>query len=340
MTVTELDKNIKENNIASMYLLYGKETYLLENTLKKIKKAFGELKEGLNYIKIDNSNATSIIAELQTPPFGFVKKLILIKDSDLLRKQGKKKNIALSEEIEKLAVFIDENHSTIRDDNLVIFVSDEIDKNSLYKTIEKYGVTCSFDPEKPQDIAKRMKFICSSFNVEIDGPTLAYFIETCGTDLQVLINEIRKLIEYAGNGGQIKKEDIDALCTKKMESVIFDLTDSLGQKNVNMALEVLKNLIYAKEPVQKILITLYNHFKKLYIVKLCEKYREDVLANLDLKANQTFLVSKYKRQAGYFKEEDLRSMVQGLIDVDENYKNGNIDLNVGLETILCTYCSK
>lgn len=36
------------------------------------------------------------------------------------------------------------------------------------------------------------------YQVNIDENTLQYFIETCGTNMQVLINEIRKLIEYEG----------------------------------------------------------------------------------------------------------------------------------------------
>ena len=340
MTINELEKAIKENNLSSIYLLHGKETYLLENNVKKIKKSFGELKEGLNYIKIDDATADRIIVELQTPPFGFEKKLIIVRESELLKKQGKKKNQNIVNDIEKLVNFFEDEFDNIKDQNIIIFINEEADKNALYKEIDKIGVVCSFEPEKPQDIAKRMKFICNSYNVNIDGPTLAYFIESCGTDLQDLINEIRKLIEYTGKDGTVTKEDIDALCIKKFDSVIFDLTDSLGQKNVKLALEVLKNLLYAKEPIQKILITLYNHFKKLYTVKLCEKYKEDVLSNLNLKPNQTFLVSKYRRQAGYFSEEDLRNILRELIDLDESYKIGNSDLNIGLETILCRYCSK
>ena len=39
--------------------------------------------------------------------------------------------------------------------------------------------------------------------------------------MQDLINEIRKLIEFAGENGTIKKQDIDKLCIKKIESVIY-----------------------------------------------------------------------------------------------------------------------
>jgi len=336
----ELERKLKENELSNIYLLYGKETFLLENCLKKIKKNFGELKEGLNYIKIETADASSIIVELQTPPFGFERKLVIVKESDLIKKQGKKKSQAIAEEIDKIVNFLENDFDEIKKQNVIVFICEDADKNSLYKVIDKLGIVCSFDPEKPQDIAKRMKFICNSYEVNIDMPTLMYFIESCGTDLQDLINEIRKLIECVGKGGTIKKEDIDALCIKKFESVIFDLTDSLGQKNVGLAIDVLKNLIYAKEPIQKILITLYNHFKKLYIVKLCEKYKEDVLDNLNLKPNQTFLVSKYKRQAGYFTENELREIVIELIKLDEQYKAGNCDLNIGMEALLCRYCSK
>lgn len=156
--------------------------------------------------------------------------------------------------------------------------------------------------------------------------------------MQELINEIRKQIEYVSEGGKITNKTIDLLCVKKIESIIFELTDNLGKKNIRKALEVLNNLIYNKEPVQKILITLYNHFKKLYIVKLCEKYNQNITESLNLKQNQTFLVSKYKMQAAYFKEQELRNIIQELINLDSNYKTGQIDLNIGLESILCSYC--
>ena len=40
MTVDFLEKELKQNNLQSLYLLYGEEKYLLENAVKKIKKIF------------------------------------------------------------------------------------------------------------------------------------------------------------------------------------------------------------------------------------------------------------------------------------------------------------
>ena len=137
-----------------------------------------------------------------------------------------------------------------------------------------------------------------------------------------------------------EKKDIDMLCIKKLESVIFDLTDSLGKRDIATALEVLKNLIYAKEPLQKIIVTLYNHFKRLYLTAAAMYFNKDVITSLQLKPNQTFLVNKYKTQTRYFKPKELRGLLQDLCDLDYQYKNGLIDLQIGMETVLCKYCGK
>ena len=69
------------------------------------------------------------------------------------------------------------------------------------------------------------------------------------------------------------------------------------------------------------------------------KDNRDLTQVLGLKPNQTFLINKYKMQAKYFKEKELCKILQELIDLDYNYKAGNVDLEIGLESILCAYCS-
>lgn len=341
LLIENLEKELKNEKLQSLYLLYGEEVFLLESSLKKIKNLFGNSIKGINYITIDETNCNELIANIETPSFGYEKKLIIAKNTGLLKKEGKRKNVELSKLKDKVNEYIKENIDILNSSVVLVFVEEEVDnKQELYTTIDKLGVVCKFDYQKPIQIEKRIKVICNSYKVEIDENTIRYFIECCGTNMQDLINEIRKLIEYAGEGGKIQKEDIDKLSIKKLESVIFDLTDSLGKRDIATALEVLKDLVYAKEPLQKILITLYNHFKKLYFVKLSLKYNKDIITSLNLKPNQTFLVNKYKTQAKYFNERELKNILQNLRDLDYQYKNGLIDLQIGLEATLCKYCSQ
>ena len=337
--IEELEKELNNGILKSIYLLYGEELFLLENSLKKIKKLFGECVKGINYIPIDDTNIWEIVSDIETPAFGYEKKLIIARNSGILKKEGKRKNAELEKIRNRLAEYLEANFAMIKESIVLVFIEEDIDnKSKLYKTIEKIGEVCYFEYQKPIQIERRIKAICHGYKVNIADVDIRYFIESCGTNMQELINEIRKLIEYVGENGTIKKEDIDKLCIKKLESVIFDLTDNLGKKETNKALQVLNNLIYAKEPIQKILITLYNHFRKLYLTKIAVKNNQDMITSLNLKPNQTFLVNKYKTQAKYFKEKELKDILQSLRDLDYHYKIGLIDLQIGLESILCRYC--
>ena len=344
MTVDELEKDIKTGKFDCLYLLYGEEEFLLETCVKKIKKAFGELVNGINYIQIDDKNVDGLISDIETPAFGYHKKLIIVRDSNLLKKEThtkkseekKTKKINKTKSLqEKIAEYISNNIEEIRENVQIIFIEKEIGTNELQKTVAKLGTVCGFERLKPIQISKRIKAICTAYKVNIDDKTMHYFIDTCGTNMMTLINEIRKLIEYVGENGKITIEDIDKLSIRELDSVIFDLTDSLGQKDISKALQILNELLYNKEPIQKILITLYNHLKKVYIAILADKYKVNLAEALNLKPNQMFLTTKYKKQATYFKKEKLRKILQELIDLDYKSKQGLIDVNVGLEAILC-----
>mgnify|MGYP002580301935 FL=1 len=336
----QLEKEIKQNNPETIFLLFGEETYLLENSLKRIKKNFGETISGINFVTLYENNVENLIQEIETPAFGYEKKLIIIRDSKIFQRGGKGKSKEKEQTIEKINNYIKENYNDIVKDCVIIFVEESVEKNKLYNTLEKLGTVCNFEALKINQLNAKLSSICRAYKVEIASNDINYLIENSGTNMQDLINEIRKLIEYAGEGGTIKREDIDALCTKQIQAVIFDLTDNLGKKEITKSLQILDNLLYSKEPMQKILITLYNHFKKLYITTIALEENKNIAVSLNLKPNQMFLTTKYKMQAGYFKKEELRNIVQKLIDLDAEYKQGIIDLDIGLRTILCEFCSK
>ena len=327
--ISDLENDLKINNLRGIYVFYGEEKYLQEEYLRKIKKSFGQLHLGINYLLLDENSINSLIDDIQTPAFGYDKKLIIIRNSGLFKKDSK------SPMKEKFKAYVNENIDIIKESCAIIFIEETVHKMDFYKALEKNAVIIEMASLKPPEIKARLKKICMAYKVNVNDDTLNYLLEIAGTNMQDLINEIRKLIEYAGENGEIKKEDIDSLSIKDMQAIIFDLTDYLGAKNTSKALEVLNNLIYNREPVQKIIITLYNHFKKVYLTKLALNSRRDIVETLGLKPNQVFLTSKYRKQAEYFKETELENILKELIELDYDSKNGLIDLELGLKAILC-----
>ena len=85
MTIDNLEKELKAEKLESLYLLYGEELFLLENCLKKIRNLFGECIKGINYILIDEQNVSEIISDIETPSFGYEKKLIIARNTGIFK---------------------------------------------------------------------------------------------------------------------------------------------------------------------------------------------------------------------------------------------------------------
>lgn len=333
----KLEIELNKGNLKSIYLLYGNEKYLIDQILKKIKKQFGELLQGINYVVMDETNVKDLIFNIEVPAFGYDKKLILVRNSGLFKKDGRKKEPTPFQK--EVSTYLQENIDIINEMAVIVFQEEEIDKNEVFEVVGKNGIVCHISELKPIQLIEKLKNVCSLYQVNCEDSTLNYLIETSGTNLQILMNEIRKLIEYAGSGGKITKEAVDLLAVKQIESVIFELTDNLGNKKADKAMEILDHLIYQKEPLQKILVTLYNHFKKLYLCSIAMKLNKDIVTALNLKPNQIFLVNKYKRQVSCFKQDELKQILNQLVEIDDQSKLGLIDINIALRSVLCHYCS-
>ena len=91
LKVEELEKQVNSGVAEGIYLFYGAETFLLEQQVKKMKKVFGELVKGINYIIIDENSIQELIADIETPAFGYPKKLIIAKNTGIFKREGKGK---------------------------------------------------------------------------------------------------------------------------------------------------------------------------------------------------------------------------------------------------------
>lgn len=137
LTIEELEKELKAKKLVSLYLLFGEETFLLESNLKKIKKLFGDTVKGINYILIDEDTVENIIQDIETPAFGYEKKLIIARDTGIFKTGPKKQKESITKLREKLNDYIKENISLINSTCVIVFAESEGGRSSLQNTIDK-----------------------------------------------------------------------------------------------------------------------------------------------------------------------------------------------------------
>ena len=178
LKIEELEKQLQSNIIQNLYLLYGEEQYLIEQCVKKIRLMFGECIKGINYIQVDENNVSEIISDIETPSFGYEKKMIIAKNTGLFTKEGRKKSDEMARLKNKVKNYIEENIEFVRQSVILVFIEEDIEKSDLYKTIDKLGIVCQFDYQKPLQIMARLKLICNQYNVKVENYVLQYFIES------------------------------------------------------------------------------------------------------------------------------------------------------------------
>ena len=92
---------------------------------------------GINYIELDEENvAKSLMAEIQTPSFGYPKKMIIVKNSGLFKKETKKKVAGLKELRDSLEKYIKDNIEYIKENLVLVFIEDSVEKLNITKTID------------------------------------------------------------------------------------------------------------------------------------------------------------------------------------------------------------
>ena len=312
----------------SIYLITGEDLFERERELNKIKEYFGEMQKGINFVTLDKETIHLLSSEVTTYPFGFAKKLIIVNvpSKNKVAEETTTKNDWFNEEIA-------EEIMQSMDMNVIVFVGDIQARSKLYKFVQQNGkcIECNKLKSK-KDLAPWIVSIVHQYGKEMSLDNANFMVQICGTDKIMLYNEIQKLVDYVGEEKEIKKIDIEKIGIRTLETIIFDLTDALGNRDIAVSLQYLEELILQKEPLQKIIIMIARHFKSLLITKVCLKEKWSPADELNIKF--PFLLNKYKQQCSKFSEEDLKRILVNLADLDHDSKVGKIDLRIGTELCL------
>lgn len=342
MDYKDIIKNIKNKHFQNVYLLYGREHYLIDNAIKNFKESLNESMIDFNLDVIDGKEVflDQLLSSIETLPFMDEKKITIVKDFELLK--GKRKNFSDGDE-KYLIDYIDNiSESTV----LVFVVYGEIDKRKkIVKKIEEKGIVFNCDKISDMDLFKwtKKKFEC--FDVMIENSQVMYFIESQGyrdknsdKTLSDLENEIIKISSFVGKGNKVSNEIIDRLSQKKIENDIFKLIDYIGQKNSSSAIKILNDMMGEGESVLGIFAMISRQFKIVLQVRQLQIQGisvNDICQKLSLKQ---FVVNKALKQSRNFSDDIIIDMLNFILQNDFKIKNGLIKDTLAIEILVSKYC--
>ncbi|MGL5507105.1 MAG: DNA polymerase III subunit delta [Paraclostridium sp.] len=342
MDYKDIIRNMNNGEFKNVYLFYGREFYLLENVIKTCRKSLNESMVDFNMDILDGKELTldQVISNAETLPFMDDKKIIIIKDFELLK--GKKKNFTDTDESE----FIDYLDKTPNSTVLIFIVYGDVDKRkSLVKKISKVGVVNHCDKLNDMDLFKWVKNKFKKTEIGITDSEIAYFIDQEGyrdknseKTLSDLENEISKISSFVGKGNLVTKEIIDKLSPKKLENDIFKLIDEIGNKNSSHAMKIVTDMILEGESVLGIFAMVSKQFKLVIQARQfqIQGYSSKVIA--EKVGAHPFVVTKALKQGRQFNDDVIVDMLNFILESDYKIKNGLIKDNLAVEILVSKYC--
>lgn len=344
MDYKDIIRNIKNRNFNNIYLLYGREYYLIDNAIKSFKESLNESMIDFNLDVIDGKEVflDQLLSSIETLPFMDDKKITIVKDFELLK--GKRKNFSEGDE----KYFIDYLDNISESTVLVFVVYGEVDKRKkIVKKIQEKGIVFNCDKISDMDLFKWTKRKFESFGSIIENSQVMYFIESQGyrdkssdKTLADLENEIIKISSFVGKDNKVTNEVIDRLSQKKIENDIFKLIDYIGEKNSSNAIRILNDMIQEGESVLGIFAMISRQFKIVMQVRQLQIQGSSV-NDIGQKLNvRQFVVNKALKQSRNFSDEMIIDMLNFILENDFKIKNGLIKDTLAVEILVSKYCQR
>ncbi len=277
-TITESDfkKILSRGDFGTLYYLCGEEKMLVSHyTDLLIEKTAGKEPGDFNFhVFTDAFSVDEFEAAAQMVPFTSDYNVVVVKDLDF-------SNFS-SDESSKILDTV----SHLAGDTVMILTfptktakGDDKDskpaansKDAKLKTLaSKKGTIVEFKKLTPSNVKTKLVSWASKRGVVLTPQLAELLIEYCGTDLNKLRTELEKLCSYTGEGGEIKKDDIDALVTRDLESRIFDLSNAVINRRGAEAFKVLDRLLYNREDELRIISVLASSYVNIYRARIAIK---------------------------------------------------------------------
>ncbi|MCH5252546.1 MAG: DNA polymerase III subunit delta [Lachnospiraceae bacterium] len=317
----KITEELKNNSLSRFHLIYGEERYMVRYYKHSLVEKLSVPGDEMNCTYFQGSDIKeSDIADVgQVLPFMASNRLIVVQDSGFFKSAG------------DMADYLEE----FPDSTYVVFVEREVDKrNRLFKWMGKNGCVTECQSQNEPMLKKWIAGYLKRTGKTIAVPVAEYLMERVGTDMEVLNNELDKLIGYTGERGEIRTEDVDAICAGSAVSKIFDMIDAVALGEKERALSLYGDLLANKEQPMSILYLFTRHINILLQIK--ELSAEGLNKNEIAKkiGIPPFTVPKYGKQAAAFKRRILLKMLSVRADFEEDFKTGKIDDQLAVELFL------
>lgn len=332
--VLDIWRKIKQKEFAPIYLLYGTEAFLINETRKLLlNHILNEEEVDFNYSVYDLEETPIDLAveDAETFPFFGERKVIFLHNPVFLTAEKSKEKV--DHNLAKFEAYI---HEPAPYTVMVISAPYEKldERKKIVKELKRNAEIVEAKRLTEQDLKVWVQDRAKSGGIEFEQGAIEHLLTIVGTNLFMLSSEIEKLSLYAEGEKRIDIGLVDKLAARSLEQNIFALIEKVVQRKLDEALRIYYDLLKQNEEPIKILALVSGQFRLIYQVKELSRrgYGQQQIAGF-LKTHP-FRVKLALGQASRFTDEELAKLMGLLADADYQMKTGGMNKSLLIELLL------
>ena len=308
-----------------IYVLYGLEKFLIEAEVEKIIKTNNIDQFSISKYSAKQTNLDDVFFDVDSMSLFGNKRVIIVDDAYFFTGEKASDDKAL-DKIEKFLTSFATN-------NIVIFIinSEKMDeRKKITKLVKKVGQVKEFNAKTDANLM--INSLLSEY--KISAANINLIKKRINNKLEVVNNEIEKLIIYKGSEKEIAEEDIYNVISEYPNIDFFEFIDDIINKKIPEALKTYQELLKLKEEPIKIIVTLANQFRLMYQAKKLFQsgYLErDIVSET---GEHPYRVKLAISKAQKYRDEDLIDLLKKLGEINLNIKKGLVDSKTSLELFI------
>jgi DNA polymerase-3 subunit delta len=322
---------IRNGKVKPVYLITGDEDFLTDKLLTALKKKVltAGCEEVDSYYSDRSSSGISfdeLRERIYTPPFISMRRLTIIKNTGLFSQSGsdaQEKIVMLRKIIEEIPEFA-----------CLVVIETKIDKRKkpILESFALRGDLVEVNRQTDDSLCRWVAGILQKEDIKITVSAVSSLVDRCDRNMRTIESELKKIILYCRRSSicQISIEIIDLICIPDIRGSVFHMTDAIGFKRPDIALEILDKLMSLKEPVTRIRFMMSRHFRHLICAK--EIGRAELVSG-KLKV-MPFVARNLVKQSAKFQMKELLDIYDSCFESDMNVKTGKMEERLSMEWLL------
>ncbi len=339
---TEIMSDLLKKNFSNIYFLCGDEpffvdkicNYISDNTLEESEKSFNQF--NLYGSEINVMELSDVCRQY---PMGAKRSVVIVREG---------------QSISSLDTFVNYVNNPLQSTIVVICYSGTLNKTQkLYKAIAKHGVY--FESTTPRDYEIQAWLVnhIRSKGYTIDAVSVSLLVESVGTSIIKIDNELNKLINFIPEDRKvITSTDIENNIGISKDFNNFELTRALSEYNIVKALQIADYFGNnpQRNPVQLSIVAIFNHFTRIFKLGLIyweakqknTQIPQDSEVAMTLQIGSTYFLKEYKQALQYYPLKKLFIIFELIRQYEMKSKGvdtGSVSTGSLLKELICKITS-